>query len=446
MRVIICGAGEVGFHVGKMLSHEDHDIILIDKVEARLQYAESHIDVAVLKGNSVSIQTLEAAGIRRADLLIAATSNEEVNITTSIIGKHLGAKRTIARMSHTEFQNATEKLDMKTLGIDSMVFPEVLAAQEIQRLVELPTLTDVFDFENGMLTLTGMVLEEDAPLIGINLIEAVKSFPRVAFTAVAIQRNGRTIIPKGNTVFQKSDHAYFISKHDCLQALQDMAGKKKLDIKNIMVLGGSQIGREFAHKASNKYKLKLVDINKAKCFELADELINTLVICGDGRNVEFLEEEGISEMDAFIAVTGKSETNIISCLVAKNHGVKRTIALVENMEYISLSQNIGIDTLINKKMITINNIFRHVREGEVEALTSLHGVESEILEFIVNDACKIADIPIKKLPFPKNAIIAGVIRGEDSFIARGDTTIKSGDRVVVFTLPQDVHRVEKFFK
>ena len=446
MRIIICGAGEVGFHVGKMLSHEDHDIILIDKVDDRLQYVESHIDAAVLKGNSVSIQTLEDAGIRKADLLIAATSNEEVNITTAIIGKHLGAKRTIARMSHTEFQKATDKLDMKSLGIDSMVFPEVLAAQEIQRLVELPSLTDVFDFEDGKLTLTGMVLEKHAPLIGMNLIEAVQNFPNVAFTAVAIQRNGRTIIPKGDTVFQNSDHAYFISRHDCLQALQKMAGKQKLDIKNIMVLGGSQIGREFARNAESGYKLKLVDINKNKCFELADELMNTLVICGDGRNVEFLQEEGISEMDAFIAVTGNSETNIISCLVAKNHGVKRTIALVENMEYISLSQNIGIDTLINKKMITINNIFRHVREGEVEALTSLHGVESEILEFIVNTACKIADIPIKKLPFPKNAIIAGVIRGEDSFIARGDTTIQAGDRVVVFTLPQAVHKVEKFFK
>ena len=435
MKIIIAGAGEVGFHVAKMLSHEEHDIVLIDRKESRLRYAESHIDVGVLKGNVVSIQRLEEAGVREADLLIAVTDSEATNITTAIIAKHLGARRTIIRITNPEFQIEKEKLDLNQLGIDSMVFPENLAAEEIYRLIKFSALTDSFEFGDGKLTLTGLVIEEGAPFIGLNMVRAAQLNPALEFTVVAIQRGNRTIIPKGNTSFQNKDHAYFISRPDAIQELMAFSGREQVEIKQIMILGGSLIGREFAKRVMDRYNVKLIDIDRDKCFDLADELAETMVIHGDGSNVEFLEEQGIEDMDSFVAVTGDSETNIISCLVAKNHGVKRTIALVENIDYINLSQNIGIDTLINKKMITINNIFRYVREGQVEALTSLHGVDSEVLEFIVHPSCKVANVPIKKLAFPQEAIIAGVIRNEESFIAKGDTYIKDGDRVVVFTLP-----------
>lgn len=446
MHIIIAGAGEVGFHVAKMLSHEEHDIILIDKSDDRLAYAESHIDVGIVKGNAVSISMLETAGVREADLLIAATSSEETNITTALLGKHLGAKRTIVRITNPEFQQEKEKIDLSEMGIDSMVFPEDLAAKEIFRLVELSSLTDSFEFGDGKLVLTGLVIDENASLIGQNMIEAAKAHPHLNFTVVAIHRNNRTIIPRGDTTFRRGDHAYFISHAGCVSDLMLMAGKERFEIRNVMVLGGSLIGREFARMAQQQYKVKLIEINRDKSFELADQLASTMVINGDGSNVELLEEEGIEDMDAFIAVTGDSETNIISCLVAKNHGVKRTIALVENIEYISLSQNIGIDALINKKMITINNIFRHVRAGKVEALTSLHGVDSEVLEFHVHSNCRIANIPLKKLPFPREAIVAGVVRGDSSFIANGETTIEAEDRVVVFSLPAAIHKVEQFFK
>ncbi|MEZ4826383.1 MAG: Trk system potassium transporter TrkA [Bacteroidia bacterium] len=446
MKIIIAGAGEVGFHLARKLSHEDHDIILIDKLEDRLSHAESHIDVGVIKGNSVSIRLLEQAGVNGADLVIAATSSEETNITTAIIAKHLGAKRTIVRISNPEFQTDKEKLDLRHMGIDSMVFPENLAAQEIHRLIEFSSLTDSFEFGEGKLSLVGVVLEENAPLKGLNLVEAVRENPDIRFTVVAILRGRKTLIPRGDTVFQRDDHVYFITHPENTHRLMDLAGKPRLDIRKIMILGGSLIGREFARSVQHDYKVRMIDIDKEKCFRLAEELDHAMIIHGDGSNVQFLEEEGIEEMDAFVAVTGNSETNIISCLVAKNHGVKRAIALVENIDYISLSQNIGIDTLINKKMITVNNIFRFVREGQVTALTSLHGVDSEVLEFIVHKDCEIANIPIKKLQFPRDAIIAGVIRGEDSFIADGNTFIQNGDRVVVFTLPTAVHKVEKFFR
>jgi len=446
MRIIIAGAGEVGFHVAKMLANEDHDIVIIDVNEERLSHTESHIDVGTLRGNAVSIRLLEEAGVKHADLLISATSSEETNITTAIIGKHLGAKRTIARISNPEFQIEKEKLDMQMLGIDAMVFPEDLAAKEIFRLIELSSATDSFEFGDGKLTLTGMIVEKHAPIVGKSLIEAVKMIPEIQFTVVAIQRNNRTIIPRGDTHFQQGDHIYFISNPSCIQHIIRLTGQSGVQIKNIMILGGGLIGRLFAKMIEKHYNVRLIELNKDKCFSLAEELKETLVIHGDGSNVELLEEEGIEDMDAFIAVTGDSETNIISCLVAKNHGVQRAIALVENIDYISLSQNIGIDTLINKKMIAINNIFRYVREGHVEAITSLHGVESEILEFIVHDNCKVTSNPIRKLNFPRDAVIAGIIRDEDSYAASGDFQIQEGDRVVVFSLPGAIHRVEEYFK
>ena len=446
MKIIIAGAGEVGFHVAKMLANEDHDIVLIDREEERLTYVESHLDVGTLKGNALSIKQLEYAGVAEADLLIAATSSEETNITTAIIGKKLGAKRTIVRISNPEFEHNKAKLDLQDLGIDEMVFPEDLAAKEIRRLVKLSTATDSFEFGDGKLYLTGFFVEAGAPLVNKSLFQAVQLIPDIQFTVVAIQRGNKTIVPRGDTHFRVNDHVYFISKPGCISEITRLSGNSGFQIKHIMILGGSRIGRLVAHKMQTNYKIKLIEKDRQKCFELADELVKTMVLHGDGSNVEVLKEEGLNDMDAFIAVTGDSEHNIIACLVAKNHGVKRTIALVENINYISLSQNIGIDTLINKKMIAINNIFRFVRAGQVEALTSLHGVESEVLEFSVHRNCKITSAPIKKLNFPRDAVIAGIIRGPESFTASGNSHIEEGDHVVVFTLPSAIRKVEKFFE
>ncbi len=446
MKIIIAGAGEVGFQLAKMLADEEHDIILIDMLAERLSHAESHIDVGTIRGNSISIKLLEEAGVNGADLLIAATSSEETNITTAIIGKHLGAKRTIARISNPEFQQENEKLDLQELGIDAMVFPEDLAAKEIYRLMQRSVVTDSFEFGDGQLTLTGIILEGVAPILEKSLKELVVSMPGLPFTVVAIHRGNKTIIPRGDTRFRPYDHVYFISHPDRIDDIIHLTGKSPVKIKNIMILGGSLIGRLFALMAQSEYNIKLIDADRDKCYSLADELSESLVLHGDGNNVELLEEEGISEMDAFLAVTGNSETNIISSLVARNHGVKRTIALVENIDYISLSQNIGIDTLINKKLIAVNNIFRFVREGQVEALTSLHGVESEILEYSVQSGCRITKAPIRKLDFPRDAVIAGVIRGSESYTASGDLQIQDGDHVVVFTLMSAIHKVEQFFK
>ncbi|NNC96120.1 MAG: Trk system potassium transporter TrkA [Chitinophagales bacterium] len=446
MRIIIAGAGDVGFHLAKLLSYEKQDIVLVDIDKSKLRYAESHIDVATLKGSSVSFSTLEDAGVKKADLLLAVTNSEETNLATAIIGKHLGAKRTVARISNTEFLFAKDKLDLAKLGIDELISPESLAAREIKRLLKTSALTDTFEFDNGLLNMIGINIDNHAPIEDKTINSTSHLNKENDFITACILRNNKTIIPRGNTKFKINDNVYFISLQSGIEKIINLAAKEKVDIKKIMILGGSDVGIHSAKKLSKLYKVKLIEAKRDKCFELVDKLPNTLIINGDGSDVELLEEEGIEDMDAFIAVTGNSETNIISCLVAKNHGVKKTIALIENTDYIHLSQNIGVDTMINKKLIAANFIFRYIRKGEIVSLAGIHGVDAEVLEFEVKKNSKVTKKSIQDLKFPKGALVGGVIRNGKGYIALGDFWIKADDRVVVLSLPECIHDVESFFK
>ena len=445
MRIIIAGAGDVGFHLAKLLAYEEQDIILIDKDANTLKQASQNLDVGTIKGSSTSYKILDEAGIQNADLLIAVTSSEETNLTTAIIGKYLGAKRTVARIENVEYLLNKEKLDLKELGIDEIISPESLAAKEIKRLLKEIALTDTFDFDEGKLSLIGVNVDGNSPIAGKTLIETAHLNPNHNFVTVAILRNNETIIPRGETAFMQGDHAYFITQPDGVDRVLSLSGKRKQGVKNIMILGGSKVGFHAAKRLSRKFNVKLIESNKEKCFEFADQLKNVMVINGDGRDVELLEEEGIQEMDAFIAVTGNSETNIISCLVAKNHDVKKTVSLVENIDYIHLSQNIGVDTMINKKLIAANFIFRYIRQGDVINLTSIHGVDAEILEFIVKAESKITEKMVRDMEFPKEAIIGGVVRNGVGYTAMGDFQFRPKDRVVVLCRPQCIHAVESYF-
>lgn len=446
MRIIIAGAGDLGFHLAKLLAYEEQDIILIDQDSEVLDYASNHLDVHTIRGSSTSISILEEANVAKADLLIAVTSIEDTNITTAIIGKSLGAKRTIARISNIEFLHQREKLNLKDIGIDEIISPESLAAREIKRLLKESALTDTFEFEKGMLSLIGITVDENSELLDKTLTETAYLNPDHNFTTIAILRDNDTIIPHGENKFKLNDHAYFITEPTGIERVMALAGKERIDIKNVMILGGSKVGINTAKQLSKKYKIKLIEKDKDKCFVLADELPDTMIINGDGRDIELLKEEGIDRMDAFVAVTGDSETNIISSLVAKNHGVAKTIAAVENMDYIHLSQKIGVDTLINKKLIAANFIFRHIRKGQVLNLTSIHGVDAEILEFEVQPESKILQEELRNLNFPKTAIIGGVIRKGAGHTVRGNFHFNPKDRVVVLSKSECIHKVEGFFK
>ena len=446
MKIIIAGAGDVGFHIAKLLAYEEQEITLIDRDKEKLDYVASHIDVATIKGNSTSLLTLEEASVAEADLVISATENESTNLTTAILAKKLGAKKTIARIENVEFLQNKEILDLKDLGIDEIISPESLASKEIERLLKVAATTDTFEFSKGMLSMIGLSIHEHSVLNNKTMAEAVAMNPKHDFVTVAILRHNETIIPRGNHQFMTGDHAYFIVCPDGIDKLIALTGNKSEIIKNVMILGGSKVGINTAKRLANlDYNVKLIEWDKKKAFELADELKDTLIINGDGRDMELLQEEGIEDMDAFIGVTGNSETNIISCLVAKKFGVNKTISLVENIDYIQISQDIGIDTMINKKLIAANFIFRYIRKGQILSLTSIHGVDAEILEFEVPQACTILEKPLRDLDFPESAVIGGVIRNGEGLITLGDFEFKPMDRVVVLARPKCIKKVETFF-
>ncbi len=448
MKIIIAGAGEVGFHLAKLLSFESQDITLIDTNRDSLLYADTHLDIRVIRGDATSVQVLKDANVAQTELVIGVTSSEATNITACVLAKQLGAKRTIARISNTEFIENKDEIGFTKLGIDELISPESLAASEIELLLNQSGFNDTYEFEDGALTMIGMVLPRTSTFVGKSVKEIGDIFPDFKYIPIAIQRFGTqyTIIPRGDTQFKEGDQVYFITTEEGLEQMYTLAGKVKEVLKNIMILGGSKIGYKTARGlCEHNFKVKLIENDKDKAFELADDIPSCLVINGDGRNVELLEEESIEDMDAFISVTGNSETNIMSCLVAKSRGVKKTIALVENMDYFQLSHSIGIDTLINKKLLAANNIFRYIRKGEVVAITKLNNMNAELLEFIVTASSNVCGTYIRDIEFPRSAIIGGVIRNGEGVIALGDFKIQDGDRVVVCCLPQSIGKVEKLF-
>ncbi len=448
MKIIIAGAGEVGFHLAKLLSFESQDITLIDTNKESLAYADTHLDIRVVRGDATSISVLKDSKIASTDLVIAVTSSETTNITVCVLAKQLGAKRTVARISNTEFIEKKEEVGFTRFGIDELISPESLAANEIALLLSQSAFNDTYEFEEGALTMIGLNLSRTALFVGKTVKEVGDLYPDLKYVPLAIQRFGTqyTLIPRGDTQFKEGDQVYFTTTEKGVEEIFKLTGKVREEIKNVMILGGSKIGYKTAKDlCKNSFRVKLIESEKDKAFEIADDIPSCLVINGDGRNVDLLQEESINEMDAFIAVTGNSETNIMSCLVAKSKGVKKTIALVENMDYFQLSQSIGIDTLINKKLLAANNIFRYVRKGEVVAMTKLNNMNAELLEFIVTNSSKVCDKKIKDIDLPRSAIIGGVIRDNEGLIALGDFKIKNGDRIVICCLPQSIGKVEKLF-
>ena len=448
MKIIIAGAGEVGFHLAKLLSFESQDITLIDTDRERLNYAEGHLDIKTIRGNASSLSLLRESNVGQSDLFIAVTAHESINLMVCAMAKQLGCKRTIARISSIEFINSAEDISFQEIGVDELISPEELAAVEIQQLLDQSAFSNSYEFDKGALTMIGTKLGDEVPFVGKSVKEAASIFPNVHFMPIAIQRKGtqHTMIPRGNNVFEAGDTVFFITLKAGVDEIQKLSGKSNEPIKNIMILGGSKIGINTARDlCEKKFNVILLEQNKIKALKISEILPDIMVIHGDGRSSELLEEEAIESMDAFISVTENSETNIMSCLMASSKGVKKTIALVENIDYFHLSHAIGIDTLINKKLLTANTIFRYIRRGDVVDMTTLNNFNAEILEFIVKPTSKVANYRIKDLDFPRTATIGGVIKEGEGVIALGDYQIQAGDRVVVCCLPRAIKRIESLF-
>ncbi|MCI6493286.1 MAG: Trk system potassium transporter TrkA [Bacteroidales bacterium] len=452
MKIIIAGAGEVGSHLAKMLSGEANEITVIDKSRERLDSLVANTDVVTVEGNPSSLKVLHEAGASSADLFIAVNPSEsqDVNIVSAMLAKKLGSKKATARINTEEYLTYENKYLFTEMGIDLLFYPEKIAAGEIVDLLRRTASTDSMDFARGKLNMAVFRLEDESPLIGMNMAE----FSQVAatqghnFRVVAIARGDETIIPKFDTKFKYHDLVFIISKREGMEMLMSYIGKTNIEVNKLMILGGSPIGEMVARQLCKQVdSVKIIEMNKEKCIELSEKLPdNVIVVNGDGRNSDMLLEESIRDYDAFVAVTNNSETNILACVAAKRLGVSRTIAEVENLEYIRLAEGMGVDAVINKKLITAGRIFKFTLSNKVRFIKYMSGTNAEVLEFIVAPDTKITKYPLKDINFPRNAIVGGVIRGNESFIAVGDTQIQAYDRVAVFALPEAIKEVDRFFR
>jgi len=445
MKIVVAGAGAVGSHLAKMLSQENHDIILLDPDEDKLRQVGSTLDVITRTGSALSIPDLQDANIKKCDLFIAVAKTEEINITSAILSKRLGAKKAIARIDNQEYLYAKYKNLFTDLGIDYMIYPEKIAAREIVGLLHQTGSADIADFSKGKLSLFAIKIESDAPILGKTLNQIMTEDKSRELMAVAITRGGETIIPKGDFKFSVGDLVYVISNQKDIDSMLEYSGKKQYDVRDIMILGGSRIGTLVGRELGTHHHVKLIEQDREKSYKLSNMLNNTLVINGDGRDYNLLMEEGLDKMDAFISVTGDSEINILSCMLAKKLGVKKTIAEVENIDYIALAENMGIDTIINKKLISASRIFRFTTSESVTAVRCLTGTDAEVMEFEVKPNSKITQGKLSDINFPKDSIIGGVIRENIGAIATGNTKIEAGDKVVVFALPSAISKVGKYF-
>ncbi len=446
MKIVIAGAGAVGTHLATWLSSESHDITIIDHDPDCLQSVDQNIDAIAISGEVTDFSILQKSKVEEADLFISVTSVEEANILSAIYAKRLGAKKTIARISQMQYLTDDHILNIRDLGIDELISPESLAAREVRHLINTNAASESIEFENGKINLLGLDIQEDATIVGKTMAQIAELSPKRDYIVVAIRREQQTIIPKGDTVVEANDHLFVITHANGMEQVLEVTGRRKIQIDDIMIIGGSRTGRHLARKLSRNFHVKLVEQNPEKAEEIASAHPEILVLNFDGTDVEKLEEEGLKNTDALVAVTGNSETNVLTCLVAKDRGVKKTIAMVENIEYLSLTQSIGIDSLINKKLAAANFIYRYIRRGDFVTLSTIHGIDSEVMEFNVTSQCDVTEKAIRQLNLPKGALIGGIIRNNEGLIPNGDFIIRPGDKVVVFAKSECAKKVSRYFR
>ncbi|MFW6246165.1 MAG: Trk system potassium transporter TrkA [Tangfeifania sp.] len=444
MKVVIAGAGEVGTHLARMLSNEDHDIVLMDDSLEKLSKVNGDVDLMTVAGSAHSFHDLKQTGLAKADLFIAVTPFEERNVLACSMASYLGVGRTIARINNSEYLQKRYRQKLNNLGIHELIYPESLAAKEIVASVKQTGTRQLIEFSNGKLLLLGIKVRKDAPILNKTFEELAQENEHIL--VVAINRENETIIPNGTDFIKDGDIVFFITTRVEQQKVFELTAKKTFAVKNIMFLGGSRIAMKAIEKLGDQYRIKVVEESHEKCEQVAEKYANALVINGDCRNLKLLKDEGIEKMDAVVATTGNSETNILGCHLAKTLGVRRTIAEVENLAFMGLAENMNIGSIVNKKLIAASYIYRFTLNAAISKVKCLTASDAEVFEFIVKPDARITQKPIKDLGFPDEAKIGGIIRDDDSFIARGDTEIKEGDKVVVFTLPSGIKKLEKFFK
>lgn len=453
MKIIILGAGAVGSHLAKMLRAEGNDVTVVDNNDARLTRITSETDVQAIQGNPSSTKVLGEAGVARCDLFIAVypSTMQETNIVGALLAKRLGAAKVIARVNDEEYLSADNRLLFNELGIELLFYPERIAAEEILAQLKRSSSSETMDFARGKLQISVFKLGEDSPLTDISLGEFTSQLTPAqleGFRIIAVSRAGTTIIPGPDTIFRYNDLVFTFSRREGVDMLVKYFGQDTLSVSKVMIIGGNAIASMLARMlAEQNIGVKLIEIDREKSIRISQSLPEEVqVVNGDGRDADFLFEEGINGYDAFVALTGGDETNVLSCVVAKKLGVPRTVAEVENTEYIRLAEEMGVDCVINKKLITAASIFRFTLGGKARFVKYMRGTNAEVVEYTVGEGSGITRKPLKDIKFPQGAIIGGVIRGDEALIAVGSTQIQPGDRVAIFALPETMKAIDKLFK
>lgn len=443
MRIIIAGAGEVGTFLAKMLARENMEITLLDEDPSRLKDLEASYDLLTHEGFATSIKDLNEVKVENVDLFIAVTPSESVNMTACMLANNLGAKRTLARIDNYEYLQPKNKEFFEKLGVNHLIYPEMLAAQEIVESLKTNWLRQNLSFGNNALILLGIKVRDNAEII--NQKFSTGAFDHGKFRVVAINRKNKTIIPKGSDEILANDIVYFITTPENLEFVKTQAGKVEHIIKNVMLMGGSRIGQKTIQYLPSTINTKVLERDRDKSYVLAEKLNNSLIINCDGRNIEVLKEEGIEEMDAFVAVTANSEANILACLAAKRLGVIKTVAEVENIDYILLAESLDIGTVINKKMIAASYIYQLTLDADVLNVRSLTSADAEVVEFVAKAGSKITKSQIKDINLPDDVNIGGIVRDGVGIIVYGYTEIIPEDHVIVFCVSSAIRKVESFF-
>lgn len=443
MRIVIAGAGEVGIHLAKMLSRENLDVILIDSNETVLSEIENNYNLIAVVGSPTSFETLKRAEAGSADLFVAVTPYETRNIVACSIASSLGANKTVARVDNYEYIKDDNRKYFKTLGVDDIIYPEMLAGEEVLNAMRHTWARSWFELHNGALVLIGVKLRDNASILNRKLYELTSNSN--LFHIAAIKRLNHTIIPRGNDEIMLGDIVYFTTTPEYVEGIREICGKKNLTVKNIMILGGSRIAIHIADKMNDDVKIKLIEIDREKSYKLVEKMRNTTIIQGDARDEDLLNEEGIADTDMFIALSDSSETNILSCLTAKQMGVPRTVAEVKDIQYISTAENLNIGTIINTKLLAASHIFQLLLDSDDSNAKCLALADAEVVEMTARKGSKITRRPIKELNIPNDITLGGVIRDGVGTIVSGNTQINPNDRVLVFCLDTALNKLDHWF-
>lgn len=443
MKIVIAGAGEVGSHVAKLLSREDQDITLIDADATKLSVLDANYNLLTRRGSPTSFAVLKAAGVEKCDLFIAVTPYENTNVIACSIAKSLGAVKTVARIDNYEFMTCENREFFARHGVNAMIYPEYLAAQEIVTALERSWVRNWFELHNGELIVVGVKIRENSQVAGLKLKELTMS--NHYFHVSAIKRRHETLIPCGDDTLRPNDILYVTTTREHVDELRTLCGKKHHDVRRVMIMGGSRIALRLIALAGDRYKFTIIESNRDRCQDLCERCANTTIVYGDARDIDTLREEGVNDADAFIALTDSSETNILTCLTAKECGVKKTIAEVENIQLISEAENLNIGTIVNKKLLASSKVFQMMIDADVNSSQFMALADADVAEIEVKPHAKVTKALVKDLKLTRDMTIAALIRDGKGMLVNGMTQIREGDHVVVVCLAGALHKIEKYF-